>query len=97
MSKLKATFNAVIVKPQEEEESMYGSIVIPDLGKDKVLQGTIISIGEGYYSVTGNFVPTTLKVGMKVILPSSGPSKIDFDGEEYYTLPENQVIAVIEE
>jgi chaperonin GroES len=97
MSKLVATFNAVIVKPQEEEESMYGSIVVPDLGKEKVLTGTIVAIGEGYYSVTGNFIPTILKVGQKVILPLAGPSKIEFEGEEYYTIPENQVLAIIEE
>ena len=97
MSKLVATFNAVIVKPQEEEESMYGSIVVPDLGKEKVLKGTIVSIGEGYYSVTGTFVPTMLKVGQKVILPLAGPSKIDFEGEEYYTIPENQILAIIKD
>ncbi len=31
---LEALFDAVIVKPQEEEETQYGSIVVPDLGKD---------------------------------------------------------------
>jgi co-chaperonin GroES (HSP10) len=33
MSKLEALFDAVIVKPLETEETMYGSIVIPDAGK----------------------------------------------------------------
>ncbi len=49
MKKLQATFNAVIVKPREEEESMYGSIIVPDLGKEKALIGTIVSIGEAKY------------------------------------------------
>ena len=31
---LEALFNAVIVKPIEAEETKYGSIVVPDMGKD---------------------------------------------------------------
>ena len=32
---LEALFDAVIVKPQEVEETTYGSIIVPDLGKDR--------------------------------------------------------------
>jgi co-chaperonin GroES (HSP10) len=81
MKKLQATFNAVIVKPREEEETMYGGIIVPDLGKEKALIGTIVSIGEGYHSATGTWVDTSLKVGMEVMLPSMGPNKIEFDGQ----------------
>ena len=33
---LEALFDAVIVKPIESEESTYGSIIVPDLGKKKM-------------------------------------------------------------
>ena len=97
MKQLKATFNAVIVKPREENEAMYGNIVVPDLGKEKALIGTIVSIGEGYHSATGTWIDTSLRVGMEVMLPSMGPNKIEFDGQEYWVCPENQVLAVIED
>ena len=93
--KLTAVFNSIIVKPQTQEETTYGNIVVPDLGKEKHLTGTIVSVGPGYYCATGEFVPTTLKVGQKVILPQMGPTKIEFEGEEYYGTAENQVIAII--
>ena len=32
---LEALFDAVIVKPLENEETQYGSIFVPDMGKDK--------------------------------------------------------------
>jgi chaperonin GroES len=95
MSKLQAVFNSIIVKPQEEEETTYGSIVVPDLGREKNLSGTIISIGPGYYCATGEFVPTTLKVGQKVILPPIGPVKIEFEGEQYLGCAENIIVAII--
>ena len=93
--KLQAVFNSIIVKPQTQEETTYGNIIVPDLGKAKNLVGTIVSVGPGYYCATGEFVPATLKVGQKVILPQMGPTKIEFEGEEYYGTLENQVIAII--
>jgi chaperonin GroES len=93
--KLTAVFNSIIVKPQTQEETTYGNIVVPDLGKEKNLTGTIVSVGPGYHCATGEFVASTLKVGQKVILPQMGPTKIEFEGEEYYGTLENQVIAII--
>lgn len=93
---LKAVFNNIIVKPLEEEETTYGSIVVPDLGKEKGLVGTIVSVGDGYWSVTGNYIKTTLEVGQKVYLPAMGPTKLDHEGQEYWSCQENQVLAVIE-
>ena len=95
--KLEAVFNSIIVKPQEEEETTYGSIVVPDLGKEKGLRGTIVSVGPGYYSATGQFVESTLKVGQKVILPPIGPTKIENESQEYWACGENQVLAIINE
>ena len=95
--RLKAEFNAVIVKPKEESEQTYGSLYIPDLGKEKNLSGTIVSIGPGSYSVTGDFIPTVLKVGQQVILPQMGPVKEEHEGVEYYVCPENQVLATLNE
>jgi chaperonin GroES len=95
--KLQAIYNAVIVKPFNEEETKYGSIIVPDLGKSKNISGTIISVGPGQYSLTGELIPTVLKIGQKVILPQMGPVVVEHNGEEYYVCPENTVLAVIEE
>ena len=97
MKQLKATFNAVIVKPREENEAMYGNIVVPDLGKEKALIGTIVSVGPGQSSFSGQLIPTVMKVGMEVMLPTMGPNKIELEGQEYWVCPENQVLAIIED
>jgi chaperonin GroES len=93
--KLQAVYNAIIVKPFDEEETMYGNIIVPDLGKERNLSGTIVSVGPGQHSITGELLPTLLKVGQKVILPQMGPVKVEHDGTEYYVCSENQVLAVI--
>jgi len=93
---VKALFNAVIVKPIEEEESVHGNIVVPDMGKDKNLKGEVVSVGPGYYTAMGNFIKTTVKVGDVVLLPQMGPTKMDWNGEEYYMIEENKILGVIE-
>ena len=92
---LEALFNAVIVKPVESEETTVGNIIVPDLGKEKNETGIVVSVGPGQSTLTGNFIPTTLEVGEKVILPTQGFTKLPYNGEEYYVGPENQILAKI--
>jgi chaperonin GroES len=93
--KLEAIYNAVIVQPQELEETMYGNIVVPDLGNEKNKTGKVVAVGPGHYSVTGDFMPTLLKEGDVVVLPTMGFTKFEFEGNEYFIGPENQVLAKI--
>jgi chaperonin GroES len=63
MKQLEALFDAVIVKPLETEETQFGSIFIPDAGKDRNEQGTVIAVGPGMEMAGIGFVPTEVKVG----------------------------------
>lgn len=95
MKKLKAIYNAVIVKPVELEDEIYGNIIVPDLGNDKNKTGEVISVGEGTTVSGVGFIPCKLQVGDVVVLPTMGFTKFEFQGEEYWIGPENQVLAVI--
>jgi chaperonin GroES len=97
MRKLNAKFDAVIVKPLETEETMYGSIVVPDAGKDRNEQGEVIAVGPGKHTVTGEFIPTETQVGEIVVLPTMGFTKLQFEGDEYYIGSEQQLLATITE
>ena len=93
---VKALFNAVIVKEIEQDESTYGNIVVPDMGKDKNIRGTVISVGPGYYSAMGNFIETVVKEGDEVLLPSMGATKVDYDGNEYLMIEENKILGIVQ-
>ena len=90
---LEALFNAVIVKPIEQNEEMYGSIVVPDMGKDKNEHAVVVSVGPGQQTHMGHFIPAEIKVGDEVVLPTQGFTKIEHNGEEFYVGPENQILA----
>jgi chaperonin GroES len=97
MKQLEALFDAVIIKPLEAEETQFGSIFIPDAGKDRNEQGTVVAVGPGRQVAGVGFVPTEIKVGDIVILPTMGFSRLQFDNEEYYIGNENQVLAKIKQ
>jgi chaperonin GroES len=92
---LEALFDAVIVKPVENEEQQYGNIVVPDLGKDKNERGEVVAVGPGKPTVTGNFIETQVKVGDVVILPTMGFTKLEYNGDDYFIGPENQILAKV--
>ena len=94
-TKLEALFDAVIVKPIEAEEQPFGNIIVPDMGKEKNEFGEVVAVGPGRATISGTLVPTILKVGDKVVLPTMGFTKLPFDGEEFYVGPENQVLAKV--
>tara|TARA_B100001093_G_scaffold505118_1_gene561971 strand:- start:751 stop:1116 length:366 start_codon:yes stop_codon:yes gene_type:complete len=92
---LEALFNAVIVKPQEEEETQYGSIVVPDLGKDRNEHGTVVAVGPGHQVAGIGFIETQVKIGDVVVLPTVGFTKLQHKGDEYYIGSENQILAKV--
>ena len=91
--KLEALFNAVIVKPIEAEEAKYGSIVVPDMGKDKNEHGEFVAVGPGQHTISGTFIKTQSKIGDIVVLPTQGFTKLQHDGDDYFVGPENQILA----
>jgi len=95
MNKLEALFDAVIVKPLELEETQFGSIFIPDAGKDRNEQGEVVAVGPGKHTVTGTFIPCEVKIGDIVVLPTMGFTKLQFQGDEYFIGPENQILGRI--
>lgn len=92
---LEALFNAVVVKPVEFEEQMYGNIVVPDMGKEKNQTAEVIAVGPGHYSVTGTFIETVLQSGDVVVLPTMGFTRFEWENEEYYIGKENDILAKI--
>jgi chaperonin GroES len=96
MSKLRPVNGNVILRPIEEEEQMAGNIIIPDMGKERPEMGEIVAISNVYNFNKGEYAPTTLQVGMKVLIPKIGAQAITIEGEEYYITAQNSVLSIVE-
>ena len=97
MNKLKPVNGNVILRPIDEDEQMAGNIIIPDMGKERPEMGEIIALSPVYNFHTGQYVPSILKVGMKVLIPKMGAQSVTIGGEEFYITAEPSILSIIEE
>jgi chaperonin GroES len=98
MKELKPCNDRIIIKTIDDGEQMYGSIVVPDMGKEKPEMGEVIAIGPGRMSEYGKLVAVrSCKVGDTVLIPKLGTMRIDFEGEEYLIAQDREILAVIKE
>jgi chaperonin GroES len=85
----------VLIKPVEAGEEMYGSIIIPDMGKEKPEMGEVIAVGPGRQSEFGQFIQVNARVGDVVLIPKIGSMRIDFEGQEYFITPDREILATV--
>ena len=98
MKELKPSNDRILVKPLDEGEQMYGSIVVPDMGKEKPEMGEVLAVGAGRLSEYGHMIPVrSCKVGDIVLMPKIGTLRIDFEGDEYYIAQDREILAVVKQ
>ena len=100
MKKLSPTNDRILIKPIDEGEQTYGSIVIPDMGKEKPEMGEVVAVGPGRQSELDPSKLITVrscKVGDVVLVPKIGTLRIDFEGQEYYIAQDREILAVVKQ
>ena len=85
----------IVLIAQEEEEQMYGSIVIPDTGKEKPEVGIIQAVGPGRYTTNGTLIENNLEVGQKVLVPKFGAQIARIENQSYIIASENDVLGIL--
>lgn len=85
----------VVIKPIEEVEQTYGNIVIPDMGKEKPEMGEVVAVGPGRQSEFGQYIKVNARVGDVVLVPKIGTIRVDFEGEEYYIIPDKEILCTV--
>jgi chaperonin GroES len=86
----------LIVRRLEEGEQKIGGIIIPDTAKEKPQQGTVLAVGNGKVTDDGKRVPLDVNVGDRILFGKYAGQEIKLDGEEYFIMKEDDVLAVIE-
>jgi chaperonin GroES len=92
---IKPLEDRILVRPEEGEETTASGIVIPDTAKEKPQEGTVLAVGVGKRSDSGELIPMDVKEGDKVIYSKYGGTEIKLDGEELLILSARDVLAII--
>jgi chaperonin GroES len=92
---IKPLEDRILVRPDEGEETTASGIVIPDTAKEKPQEGTVLAIGPGKRSDTGDLIPMDVKDGDRVIYSKYGGTEIKVGGEDLLILSARDVLAVL--
>ena len=85
----------IIVQRIDEGEQKVGGIIIPDSAKEKPQQGKVIAVGLGKREKTER-VPLDVKAGDTILFGKYSGQDIKLDGEEYFIMREDEVLAVLD-
>jgi chaperonin GroES len=85
----------ILVRPEDAQETTVSGIVIPDTAKEKPQEGTVLAIGPGKRSDTGDLIPMDVKDGDRVVYSKYGGTEITVDGEDLLILSARDVLAVL--
>jgi chaperonin GroES len=91
MSKIQPLADRVLVQPAAAEEKTVGGIIIPDSAKEKPLRGTVLAVGNGTKDE-----PMILKQGDQVLYGKYAGTELEFEGEKYLIIKQQDVLAVIQ-
>jgi chaperonin GroES len=85
----------ILVRPEDAQETTVSGIVIPDTAKEKPQEGTVLAIGPGKRSDTGDLIPMDVNEGDRVVYSKYGGTEITVDGEDLLILSARDVLAVL--
>jgi chaperonin GroES len=92
---IKPLEDRILVRPEEGEETTVSGIVIPDTAKEKPQEGTVLAVGVGKRSDSGELIPMDVKEGDRVIYSKYGGTEVKLEGEELLILSARDVLAIL--
>ncbi len=92
--KIKPLSNRVVVRPKEAEEKTQGGIFMPTQSDEKVVNAEVVAVGVGKM-VEGKLEPVSLEKGQVVVFNQFSGTEVEYNGEKYMIVREDDVLAVI--
>lgn len=93
-------FDRVLIRKEEPKETTTpGGIYLPETTKksDSPKMGVILAVGEGRFDTSGNRIPMSVSVGMKVLFTPgwSGADVLDGLSGSNVIVPETDILAIL--
>ena len=92
---LKPLGDRVVLKVEEEKEQTVGGFVLAGAGKESTQTATVVAVGTGDRTLTGELVTPIVAAGDKVIIETGAGVEVK-DGDDAVTIVhEAEILAVL--
>ena len=85
----------VVLKQCEAEETTKSGIILAGSAQEKPQEAKVVAVGPGGM-VDGKEVTMQVKEGDKVIYSKYAGNEVKVDGEEYISVKQNDILAIVE-
>lgn len=93
---LKPLGDRIVARRDESETRTAGGIIIPENAKKESCAGTVLAVGPGKMTESGQLLPMSVKPGDRVLFAKYGPTEVTQNNQTFVILHESEVLAVEE-
>lgn len=94
MATIKPQGDRLVIQPKKAQLSK-GGILLPESAQQKPKEGTVVAVGPGLLLENGQRQAMSVKVGDEIMYASYSGHEIEFEGQEYMILSENDVLGLL--
>lgn len=87
---IKPLADRVLIEPAAAEEKTIGGIIIPDIAKEKPLQGKVVATGNGTKDEE-----MVVKEGDTVLYGKYAGTELEYDGKKYLVMRQSDILAIL--
>jgi len=99
--KLKPVNDKIVIRQKqiEDDNVTAGGIILPDTVQDgALLEGEVISVGQGMYSASGIIIPIIVGVGDTILYNKHAVvQEYKLNGENVIIMSQNEVLSILED
>lgn len=94
--KAQAVGDRIVVKPIDLEDKTESGIILYRPDNNDPDQGEVVAVGDGTKTSKGNWIPSSLKLGDRIVYNKGTGTKLKLDGEDIVVLKEEEIIGLVE-
>ena len=96
--KIKPVNDKIVIRPapKKSDEITESGIILPDSAtQTNIVEGDVIAVSDGLYSITGEFIPMVIAAGDRVIYSNGIGQEYNLDGETVLIMSQTEILSVL--
>jgi len=85
----------VVTKEKDEEKRSPGGIIHVTVSAPKYVSGTVVAVGSGRVTMSGNIVPLELQLGDQVLFNPNMATEVTDDTGTFFVIREDAVLSTL--
>lgn len=97
--KIKPLYDRVLIKINQEDQTLASGLIIPETAKKKPTKGTIMAVGDGFFKANGDHESLKVNVGDCVLFNqwAANSNEIKNGDDTFIIIKEEDILAIVEE